>query len=399
MQVDRERVLDLVAQQNLLPKSAWHLCKSTPQMPFSTRLEGQMNQMLSTQIALLKRPHMKTLSLNACLEIPIPLQDGLERLTLHMDRTADLPAAFPSSLKSVHMVKSYRLFPFRFNVGMYMSRLPPDLPELVLCGNILDDDNDCTLPIGLQRLVLQDVDGVPPSMPDALQELTVIGGCVDLDLPPALKTLIFRGTDQCMDCTCVAHCQQTLELQELPSTLETLEITKYKVVHLPLLPSSLVHLELGHMTYDGPLDLPDTLLTAVLPRGFSHRIIVPPLLQKLVFSMSGGYNHALSLPDTLKVLKLPPAYDHPLGVPPGLEVLGMRGNRVFAQRLPPLPTSLKTLILDDGYKHPFEALPPSLRHLRLGEDYQHPLPAHNLRQLHVHISYKHRVDKITNVYL
>lgn len=381
MQVDRQKVFAVMAAQDLLPKSAWHLSRSTPPMPFSARLEGQVDQTLYTQIQLLKRPRMRALSLNTCLEIPIPLQEGLEELTLHIDRPADLPQVFPNSLKVVHLVKSHRGYPFRFNVGMYLNRLPPNLPELTVSGNICDIEDDYAFPPGLKKLLLRDVDNLLP-FPECLEELIVIGGYTDVFFPPNLISLSLIATDQCRDTTCVVHCQQTLELDPLPVSLQKLEISRYKLLHVPPLPGSLLHLDLGSTIYNGPLDLPDSLLTISLPRGFRDPILIPPRLEELTFASDSMCTTELALPDTLRVLKLPPHYDVGLTeLPPTLVVLEMRNNNVFNYILPPLPTTLETLILGDAYTHAFQSLPHSLRYLWLGEHYKHALPAQRSTEL------------------
>jgi len=162
------------------------------------------------------------------------------------------------------------------------------------------------------------------------------------DLPPSLERLEMR-------------CKFERPLDKLPSSLRVLELGEYNcpLNHLPV---QLQELSIGFY-FNQPLD--------ALPSNLMH-------LDLLCSSFNGPLDH---LPKALTVLYLPACFNRPLdSLPPSLKTLMSTASSQFNQPLNHLPDSLATLRLGGLFDQPFLRLPRGLTTLQLGDSFDHSLP-------------------------
>lgn len=145
----------------------------------------------------------------------------------------------------------------------------------------------------------------------------------------------------------------------LPSSLTHLDVGSYFTHSLDSLPASLTHLSVGCWTYTGDVaKLPRSLTyLSIMSYGFCQPLHnLPPSLTSLSLCY-GADQDITSLPKSLTFLKLG-NFSKPVNtLPPSLTSLKFFENGNFNQSIDQLPPSLTALGLSDRFNQPINHLP------------------------------------------
>jgi hypothetical protein len=372
-------ILQQIQTAGFLEKSSWGLSKRIDRetrIPLKIIIKASMSQKLRRR--LLARHMVHKLIIKGKCKGKVVLPSSLQSLEMgHNFSVSTFAGSVPSTLQEVQyygcndvdkgfadwinllpaglhtlVLRNCYTMPDQLRYPVHLKKLilqvytdvrnipfPPALETLQYWHSVHSDAFELQLPHTLRHLMVSNVlqAMLPPTLPPCLETLTMYSSIVDINtaLPDSLekiKMMYCAGSipsvlpSKLKELTVSSSSASVLtqEWNELPPSLEVLDLSGYTYVHarLPAFPATLKTLHV-HETYQHSMQLPENLAQLSVGRCMHSPLeSFPASLRKLRFVGRYGYNTIPALNEGLLELSIEQKYFGSLGqLPASLQVL------------------------------------------------------------------------------